>query len=456
MENNKIEFKKRITDIWDYPKLSLYNNQIDSEYFDFLEDVPSNQEKGVRLYIHTPFCNSFCYFCQFYKEPHPKNSEKFEKYYKALKKELEYYAKTPYFENSVITSIYWGGGDPASIDIKYFIDINNYIKENFNLDPNVSVTLEGNIINLLNEKKLITYKENGISRFSFGIQTFDENLRKKLLIKPTISQIYELVELFKKLNITKYTFDLMYNLPDQTMDMLKKDLELAIQLNPEYIDFFNLNMYPNTAFYDAVYKKGNFEIVPDKEREHDMLKTINEFMDLQKYNHVLSVTYSKKEKKPHIGLFNYLKGADMLGVGPSARSFLNHNKGYRNICSVDKYIEIINEGNLPVETGCKLTKGEIDTRNMVISPTLLEIEKDNIHNLKAVKEKIQCLINSGYLSESDTSYKVTTEGKFWIGNIQKYFYDNNYSKAEFKNFLKAVKDNKSAYNQDLMWIKEKK
>lgn len=454
MKNNKIQFINRITDVWDYPKLSIYNNEIDTEYFAFLKNPSNNNERGIRLYIHTPFCNSFCYFCQFYKEPHPKDSEFLDRYYSALLKELDYYSKSEYFSKINITSIFFGGGDPACVDIRHFTNVIEYILKNFNVSTDVSITMEGNIINLLDEEKIKIYKNSGVTRFSFGIQTFNEELRKKLLIKPTIKQTYQLVDLFNKLNITDYTFDLMYNFPDQTIDMVKTDLEAAIKLNPQYIDFFNLNMYPNTAFFDAVYKKNNFRIIPDKQREHDMLKLINNFMDENGYNQVLSVTYSKRETQPHIGLYNYLMGGEMLGIGPSARSFLN-NKGYRNICSVKRYIEKINNNELPVETGSKLTEEQIETRNLILFPTLLEVSKERIATRPDVMEKIQTMIESGYINEVNNKYHISREGRLWIGNIQKYFYDNEYSKSDFKNFLTAIKNNKSAYNQDSMWVKEK-
>lgn len=454
MDIKKINFINRITDVWDYPKLSIYSNDVDENYFDFLKNDGNQKNREIRLYIHTPFCQSFCYFCQFYKEPVPRNKEEIGEYVQALIKELEIYSESEYLKNCIITSIFFGGGDPAVLDVEYFEKIIDFITSHYKVSSDVSITLEGNILNLLNKEKIASYKRNNVSRISFGIQTFDEELRKKLLIKPKIKDIYNLIDLLKQCNIPNYTFDLMYNLPDQTMDILKNDLECANKIDSQYIDLYSLNIYPNTVFYDAIYTEKKFSILPDKSKEGEMVRYINDFMDSNNYNQVLSVTYSKTEKLPHKGLYHYLKGGEMLGVGPSARSFLA-NRGYRNVCSIEKYISSIKENKLPVETGRVLNEGEIETRNTVLFPTLLQADCNKISKRSDITDRINELINSGYIYMNDDKLSVSTEGRNWIGNIQKHLYDSNYSEEEFKNFLTTIKNKRSAYNQDLMWIKKK-
>lgn len=448
----KVKFFNRITDVWDYPKSSIYTNDIDEHFFDFLKCDVNPEDREIRLYIHVPFCKSFCYFCQFYKEP-PTNKAILDDYTEALLAELKIYSESEYFKNCNITSVFFGGGDPACLYAEHSEKIMNFISENFTVSSDVSITMEGNVLSLLDKAKIEAYKRINVSRITFGIQTFNEELRKKLLIKPKISDIYALIDLLYQHNLNHYTFDLMYNLPDQTMDILKNDFETASTFDWQYIDIFSLNMYPNTVFFDAVYNKNRFQIVPSKSREEEMIRYINKFMDEHGYNQVTSVTYSKKETLPHSGLYHYLTGGQMLGVGPSARSYLAE-RGYRNICSLEKYITNLKDKKLPAEAGKRLTEGELETRNTVLFPTLLQIDCSKVTKNKEMLGRINDLIESGYLRCENNKYFVTDEGRNWIGNIQKHLYDGQYSQTEFKSFLLTVKNKRSAYNQDTMWIKK--
>ena len=205
-----VKYKNRITDVWDYPKLSIYNNQIekDEHYFDFLDEPNSNGD--FRLYIHIPFCNSFCSYCQFYKEPYKKYENALEAYFNNVIKELKTYAKKKFFADSTITSIFFGGGDPSIIKYEYFELLMKTIYDNFNVCEKPSISIEGNIKNLLDEKRLEMYKKHNISRISFGVQTFNEDIRKKLLIKPTIDEIYTIAERLKAYQFESFAFDLMH------------------------------------------------------------------------------------------------------------------------------------------------------------------------------------------------------------------------------------------------------
>lgn len=450
-EEDKITFSNRITDVWDYPKLSTYNNQAgDPSYFHFLSGRNQSFTRDMRLYVHIPFCKSFCSFCQFYKEP-CSNEGLMKQYVEAVIRELAMYAGTRYMAEARITSIYFGGGDPSCLKLEHFQQLISAIHSLLPVDEKVSITVEGNVMFLLNPERIALYQENRVSRISFGVQTFNEGLRKKLLLKPTLDDIHRLVQLFHDMKFPDYTFDLMYNLPDQSMDDLAADLEMALALNPHFIDFFNLNIYPNTRFYDSIYKQEKFEIKPSKAAEYRMVKHIGEHMREAGYNHVCSVTYSKREEEAHLGLRQFLLGSDMLGIGASARSFL-HNKPFRNVCSVEEYLKKTGEGQFPVETGLLLEEEELETRRMVLFPTLLKVKVQDIPDREDMIRKIGALIHSGYLEASAGYVRLTEEGKCWVGNIQKYLYADKWREKEFATFLASVRAGKSAYNQDFMGV----
>lgn len=452
---NILEFGNRITDVWDYPKLSIYNNQINTEkdYFNFLNSA-SKSDMGVRIYIHIPFCKSFCSFCQFYKEPYKENEDFLDDYFNNVINELQIYANTPYMKSQIVTSVFFGGGDPSIIKYKYFRMIMDAIYQKFRVCEKPSISVEGNVKNLLNEDRLKMYKEYGVSRISFGVQTFNEEIRKRLLIKPTLEEIDNVVELIRKVGIESYAFDLMYNLPDQTTDDIRYDIEKADRYKSDYIDFYSLNLYPNTIFFDDIYKREKFNIKPSKNIELEHNKLIKSIMTDMGYNQVISCTYSRNYTKPHHGLYHYLIGGNMLGLGPSARSYLD-GKAFRNVCSIKSYNDMLENNQKPIETGTVIDEQEQKRRLAILSVTLFEIDKKIVEQVPDVKEKLNQMIKLGYIKTGKEKYYVTAKGNPWIGNIQKALFSDNMAAKDVSNFLHAIKDGRSAYNQDYMSINKK-
>lgn len=445
------KFTNRITDVWDYPKLSIYNNQAENqiEFFDFLKSQSVNND--IRLYIHVPYCNSFCSFCQFYKEAYPKDVSQVERYFQYVEQELKKYASTTYFKNATITSIFFGGGDPSIIPYHIFERLMNCIKQNYHMADSISFSIEGNVRNLLDEERLALYKKHKVTRVSFGIQTFDEDLRKKLLLKPTLTQIYTLSDMLKKYAFESFAFDLMYDLPDQTEEILEKDVKIAVSLNSEYIDFYSLNLYPNTKFFDDIYKKNKFAIKPSKQREHLHNVLIHKKMLELGYKQVISCTYSKVHDLPHPGLYHFLNNGNMLGIGPSARSYLDGH-AFRNVCSIERYVEFIKEGVYPIETGSVISQEEIDRRQIIFDVNLLKVSKLRAMRFEDIMDKITQLISLGYMEDNQDYYNLTEDGRAWVGNIQKCFFSCNEARKDVKNFLMSVKAGQSAYNQDYMSV----
>lgn len=449
-------FTNRITDIWDYPKLSIYNNDcVDAKkYFLFLKRPPQND--SIRLYIHIPFCKSFCRFCQFYKEPYPKDDDKLKIYVDYVIKELTNYANTEFVQRSKISSIFFGGGDPSLMPLKFFRVIMEFIVKHYNLTDDFSFSIEGNVKSLLENERLDVYKEYNVTRISFGIQTFNEEIRKSLLLKPTYEEIEDLCYLIRKKRFEGYAFDLMYDLPDQTDEILLKDIELATKFNSDYIDFYSLNLYPNTSFYKDIYQKNIYAIKPTKERELHQNVLIQSRMEELGYKQVISCTYSHKFDVPHPGLYHFLKNGNMIGIGPSARSYLDGHS-YRNLCSIKKYVSKLQNGEMPIETGRILSSEEILRRKIIFDVNLLRIPEDRVNKNLDFKIIISQLYKYGYVDHSNGYYNLTKEGRPWVGNIQKCFFSKAENNDDFVYFIKAVKEGRSAYNQDFMSIiKEKR
>ncbi len=448
------EFRNRLTEVLFYPKLCKYEDYLPN-IPEFLQNIERNDfesEENLVVYIHIPFCNRFCFYCSYYKESVSKYDENaIRQYFVAICKELEMYSSFRYFVNKKVKAIQFGGGTPSLIEPHLLQMVIQKIKDNFDCTECTSITMEGNAVSLLENNKIERYKEIGIQRLSIGVQTFNEHLRKKLNIETTIGQIYEMTQQIKKAGYQDYSMDLMYNLPGETIDQIEMDIRLIDQLEPRYIDIYSLNIFPNTRLKQMIDKGNYFDGKPTDHNNNLMTeRVINTFNSLG-YNQVMAFTYSKKENNcpAHVDIF--FNGGNVLGIGPSARSYLS-GVNFRNITNIKSYLERVMQGAYPLECGIVVPDEEKNRKKMVFFPLYLKIRKSEIIDIDIYKDTIHALIKLGYLLEDKNFLYISQEGKKWIGNIATCFFSKEEKEKHNLSFMNSLKENENPYNQDKMWV----
>ncbi|MCL6493954.1 MAG: radical SAM protein, partial [Ignavibacterium sp.] len=125
---------------------------------------------NTALYIHIPFCDHKCIYCDFYSII---TSDNVDNFLKALKTEIDYYAKI-YSSDRIITSLFFGGGTPSLMSTEYIDEIIRYSKQKFYFDESAEITLETNP-GTVNKEKLSAFRNCGINRLSIGVQSFDDD-----------------------------------------------------------------------------------------------------------------------------------------------------------------------------------------------------------------------------------------------------------------------------------------
>jgi oxygen-independent coproporphyrinogen-3 oxidase len=293
-------------------------------------------------------------------------------------------------------------------------------------------------------------KALGINRMSFGIQTFNPEIRKKIGIKSTVDDIYNAVENFKKIEFPDYSADLMYNLPEQTMQDVDNDLKLADSLGFTYIEAYGLNIYPNTLFDKLLNKKNYFKSLPSDEMGIEMFKHITEFFIKHGYNQVLGNKFSKTKEYPPLSAALFYDGY-ALGIGPSAKSSLL-NINCRNVVSVDKYIDSVKKNNVGISVGKYCDKELLDVRKMVLLANKLKIDKSEINDISKFRQTIDMLKNDGYITESENRITLTELGALWVGDISNLFLDTDSKSKQMKIYFDAMKYQENPYNQDKMGV----
>lgn len=323
--------------------------------------------RDLGIYIHIPFCIKKCYYCDFIS--YSNQEEKIEKYIDALVKEIELESKKYEKEEYEISTIYLGGGTPSYLDSLYIKKILHIIKENYNIDKDVEITIEVNP-GTVNEEKLKDYINIGINRISIGLQSTNNEILK------TIGRIHKYKEFldcykqarsvgFKNINV-----DLMLALPNQSLEDLDETLNKIIQLNPEHISLYSLIIEENTPIEKMISKK---EIsLPDEEIERKMYWNSKNKLEENNYIHYEISNFAKKgyESKHNT---NCWKQKEYLGFGVAAHSYFE-NKRYCNTKSIEEYCKNSKEGNLEKNrTICEIqTEEEKQKEYMLLGLRMLE------------------------------------------------------------------------------------
>lgn len=446
---NRFQFRQ--TECWTYPKFStLDQNAVDqATFFSFLDKEPNGDP--LRLYLHIPYCKQFCSFCPYYKKTYGStdSSEKLA-LFDAFAREMAMYAARPQIAGRKVASIYFGGGDPGVISTAEMDVIWKGLRDNFEIDKEVDITTEGTAMSFLDVEKLEYLKSLGVTRASFGVQTFDETIRPQLNLEPTVDQIYQAAENIRKVGFRDLSIDMMYNLPGQSEQSFYRDLDRVHDLGAKYIDFYALNLYPNTTYLKKV-QKGSFGKKPTNDVEIMMWGEITRLMGAAGYSQVSSVTFSRTETKPHLGFDHTLRGYPMLGIGPSSRSYVA-GRNFRNHPSNERYIEDIMGDRLPIETVSAYS--EIETENMpfVFFPIRLHLDWSVVEASPRNRVILENLIEEEFIERCGDTARLTAKGRVWAGNIQRIFFSEDERQKEKRALLNALKLGRNPYNQDHMGV----
>lgn len=216
------------------------------------------RSKPQALYIHVPFCRSICYYCDFTHITYRQDTA--DRWLQALSAELSARDISRHLK-----TVYIGGGTPSSLSSSQLETLLTM------LDPYTQEAIEYTCeINpeTLDEEKAGILAAHGVSRISIGFQTDSEKLLKSMGRHHSAAEVKRVMDLFGRYGITNISLDLMYSLPGQTMEDLKKAVDAAIALNPSHLSLYSLTVEENTVFGRKGYES------LDEDTEADMYEYI--------------------------------------------------------------------------------------------------------------------------------------------------------------------------------------
>jgi oxygen-independent coproporphyrinogen-3 oxidase len=189
------------------------------------------------LYIHIPFCEKRCVYCDFYTVAGQRH--RIPDYLKALTAEMEFRRAETFWRASRFSTIFFGGGTPSLLSPQQLMEILDAAYSSFNFDKQVEITLEGNP-GTVSPKRLADYRRVGINRLSLGIQSFDPAELQMLDRIHSPEQAVECALAARQAGFEKLSFDLIFALPGQTLARWEATLQHAVELEPNHISAYNL------------------------------------------------------------------------------------------------------------------------------------------------------------------------------------------------------------------------
>jgi len=375
-------------------------------------------EKKLGIYIHVPFCIGKCGYCDF--NSYSGMEEIFDEYVEALKKEISLISYQPY----EIISIFFGGGTPTILNADKLIGILDLCRDIFNLKSDAEITIEANP-ETLTVDKLRDLRKGGFNRISIGVQSFNDRLLKRLGRIHDSKKAYNQVLSARDAGFENISVDLMFGIPDETINDWKSDIETAIKLNPEHISAYNLTIEKGTRFEILYSAAEASHCLPDDDKQVEMFKIGIELLTSAGYGHYEISNFAKNGR---ICLHNriYWKNEEYLGIGAGAYSYINGERRW-NIKNPKEYINKI-KGQGIVAGSERLEDEKIMGETIMMGFRMIDginlqsfKRRFNIRIESAFPSAISKLLNNNLISFTKDYLKLTEKGLLFYNDVAAEF-----------------------------------
>ncbi len=390
---------------------------MNSKFLILTSKIPKSKIKMSGIYIHIPFCNKRCNYCDFYLIT---NLKVIDKFLLNLKKEISLSAEL--FKNESFDTVFFGGGTPSILSHLQISDLLNHIYKNFSLDNNSEICIEANPEDFL-QKDLSEYRSAGINRMSFGVQSFVYSELKFLTRQHTSEEaekvIKDALKYFDNINT-----DIIYSLPSQTLNDIDISLSKAIDLNVNHISAYTLTYEERTPLYKSLQK--DLTKKNSNNTEGDFYNFVSNKLTSNGYKHYEVSNFAKEGFQSRHNL-KYWEYENYIGFGPSSHSMVNGER-WNNFRDIVKYSSVLSVNILPVEERYKLsnTQKKLEYIMLALRSTGINLKKyqENFSEefQSVFQNSVNELVKNKYAIMSKDNFSLNEKG-FAIADeiVAKYF-----------------------------------
>ncbi|MDZ4659034.1 MAG: coproporphyrinogen-III oxidase family protein [Bythopirellula sp.] len=416
-----------------YPPFSQWTPEQLVEVRAALESLPAKVPLG--LYLHIPFCRKRCKFCYF-KVFTDKNSHEVERYVSALSQEIELVSKLPVMGERPFRFVYFGGGTPSFLSGKQLTRLVDRLKENINWDHAEEVTFECEP-GTLNESKVHTLRELGVTRLSLGVEHFDDEILRDNGRAHESMEIDKAWPWIQAAGFANTNIDLISGMVGETDEKWQYTVRRALELSPDSVTIYQMELPFNTVYsQDILGNQIETPVAdwPDKRRWVDWA-----FDQFAAAGYSVSSAYTMV-KNPAAVNFSYRdnlwRGSDLLATGIAS---FGHVSGvhYQNRAEWEDYCGTLEANQLPLGRGLRLT-----TRQRLIRELILQLKRGYLDAgyfqrkfetdvLAAWQEVWQEYEAAGYFIVQDNRVELTRQGLLRIDALLPAFFEPQFQDVRY-------------------------
>ncbi|TFJ94066.1 radical SAM family heme chaperone HemW [Lentibacillus salicampi] len=374
--------------------------------------------KAQSVYIHIPFCQQICHYCDFTKFFY--NEKLATEYIEALANEINTQIDG---KKNRVNTIFIGGGTPTALNLGQLRSLMQLIDAKFDIAGASEFSIEANPGDF-DEEKAKLLKHFGVSRVSLGVQVFDDAMLEELGRLHQIKDVYKTIELLQQNGLENISIDLIYALPNQTVEHFRSTLDEALSFNLPHYSAYALQIEPKTVFYQR-YNKGKLHRPPqeDEVRMYDILKESMRNNSLQQYE---ISNFAKPGYESQHNLV-YWKNEHYYGFGAGAHGYLP-GKRTGNLRPLPAYVKQALENGNPVLNTEEIGMKEMIEEEMFLGLRKMEgvskhqfLEKFGFSYERLYQDVISYLSDKGWLMTDGDQLRLTDQGVLFGNDVFEQF-----------------------------------
>lgn len=378
-------------------------------------------KRPLGVYVHWPFCKSKCPYCDF--NSHVRAQIDVSAWKKAYLRELQSYRALLQDESFEVKSIFFGGGTPSLMPVDLVAAVIEEIQTLWPVAEALEITLEANPTSVEIEK-FKGLSKVGVNRVSIGVQSFNPSDLAFLGREHSADEAKKAIEAAQSC-FDRFSFDLIYARPGQTLDTWRAELEEALTFDPSHISLYQLTIEKGTAFYTA-YQQNKFEL-PSPDLSADLYDMTGEILAKRNLSRYEVSNYARAGHESQHNLI-YWRYQDYIGIGPGAHgrcAFGGVRKAIQNHRAPEIYLERVEAQQNGITKETILSSDEIYLEMMMMGLRLREgIALSRIKELTGkdlnafVSEpQLAALIEGGFLRRTDSRLIPTDQGLLLLNQV---------------------------------------
>jgi len=301
---------------------------------------------SLGLYVHIPFCESICNYCNFNRGLLDDDLK--ARYVEALETEIRRAG-----DGTQVDTIYFGGGTPSLLSALEMTDVLGACRSAFQVEPTAEISLEVNP-ETASSQRLDDWLQAGVTRLSFGVQSFRDDELERLGRRHTADRAREAVCLARSAGFDDVSLDLMLWLPAQTRAHWRESVDALIDIAPTHASLYLLELYPNAPLKEEM-ARGGWSLAPDDDAAEMYLEAL-ERTDAHGYEQYEISNIARPSRQCRHNL-KYWQGGEWLGFGCGAHS-TRHGARWRNLSDTERYITGVTASESVVAERHELTEEE--------------------------------------------------------------------------------------------------